>query len=82
MVAMKMRLFEKIPPSRKEEGNLHQKLQEVREPRVLRPKWSHKDELQAPRLPNLGEEARKKPEGGKGISLKPVPRLEHRIRPR
>ena len=43
VVVIEMRLFEKITPSLKEEGNLHQKIQKPRGPS---PKRSHKSELQ------------------------------------
>ena len=46
---MEMWLFEKIPPSWQEEGNLQQQLQRVREPGVLRPERSHQGQLQPPR---------------------------------
>ena len=36
MVMVEMGLSEKIPPSWQEEGNLHQKLQKVRKPGVLK----------------------------------------------
>ena len=82
VVMMEVGLFEQIPPSWQEEGNLHQKLQKVREPRVLRPKWSHQGELQPPKLPDLRQYSRDEAEGRKGISLKTVPTLEHGIRAR
>ena len=82
MVMMKVGLFEQIPPSWQEEGNLHQKLQKVREPRVLRPERSHQGELQPPRLPDLRQYSRDEAEGREGISLKPIQTLKHGIRAR
>ena len=59
MLMMEMRLSEKIPPSWQEEGNLHQKLQKVWKPGVLRPKRSYQSQLQPPRLPNLHQHLRR-----------------------
>ena len=79
MIMMEVGLHEQIPPSWQEGGNRYQKLQKVREPRVLRPKRSHQGELQSPRLQDLCQDSRNEAERREGISLKTVPTLEQGI---
>ena len=79
MKVMEVGLFEKIPPSWQEGGNLHQKLQKVQEPRMLWPKWSYERQLQPFGLPDLCQNPRKETERREGISLKAVPTLKHGV---
>ena len=79
MIMMEMGLFEKIPPSWQEGGNLHQKLQKVWEPRMLWPERGDQRQLQPFGLLDLRQDPRKETEGRKGISLKAVPTLEHGV---
>ena len=79
---MEMRLSEKILPQWKDHRNLHQKLQKIRKPRVLRPERCYQREDQAPRPADLRQNAGKETKRREGVSLKPVPRLSHSVRAR
>ena len=79
MKVMEVGLFEKIPPSWQEGGNLHQKLQKVREPWVLWPKRSHQHQLQTLGLSDLRQHPREETERREGISLEAVPTLKHGV---
>ena len=79
MKVMEVGLFEKIPPSWQEGGNLHHKLQKVREPWVLWPKRSHQCQLQTLGLSDLLQHPREETERREGINLEAVPTLKHGI---
>ena len=79
MIMMEVGLFEKIPPLWQEGGNLHQELQKVWKPRMLRPEQSNQRKLQTLRLLYLHQDTRQETERGNGVSLKAIPTLEYGI---
>ena len=76
MQAMKVWLTEKVPAHRKSHRDVHEKVQQLWKPDLLRPEGATRV------MAKLEEDLMDESKGREGIDLQTVPGLEHCIRPR